>query len=114
MDAISKQVMSKTYDIVLTHTCPRSWQPTDLFLVGLDQSTVDDTMERWLDYLFYGFHWNIWLFGHYHADRIELPHVEMFYKAIEPLEHIWNRWNGGEIPWHMPKSPKYKRIMGED
>ena len=114
MDAISKQVINKTYDIVLTHTCPRSWQPTDLFLEGLDQSTVDDTMERWLDYLFYGFHWNIWLFGHYHADRIELPHVEMFYKAIEPLEHIWNRWNGGGIPWHMPKSPKYKRIMGED
>lgn len=35
-------------DLVLSHTCPFQWQPTDLFLSYIDQNTVDNSMERWL------------------------------------------------------------------
>ena len=54
--------------------------------------------------------WKLWLFGHYHSDRIELPHVEMFSFEIEPLNAIIERWedydNGGELAWYIPQSPK--------
>ena len=36
-------------DIVLSHTCPRKYEPTEVFLSGLDQSSVDKSTEDWLD-----------------------------------------------------------------
>lgn len=110
MAACLKNAKDYEFDLVLSHTCPYSWQPVDLFLRGLDQSTVDNTMERWMDEVQKQTHWKLWLFGHYHADRIELPHVEMFSFEIEPLNAIIERWedydNGGELAWYIPQSPK--------
>lgn len=56
-------------DLVLSHTCPVAWEPTDLFLKGLDQSTVDKTMERYLGEIEYKLDYKAWLWGHYHAYR---------------------------------------------
>lgn len=102
-------VKSKTYDFVFSHTCPRSWEPTDLFLGGIDQSTVDKSMENWLEGLKDSFVWNVWLFGHYHADRLERPHVEQLYQVIENLDNIWDRWYGENeiLNWWIRKSPNY-------
>lgn len=102
------------FDLVLSHTCPRSVQPTDLFLGCIDQSSVDSTMEEWMDRLGRKLEWKIWLFGHYHADRIEWPHVEQFYMEMEPLVDILERWKKydktGEIDWWLPTSPKFEKI----
>lgn len=57
-------------DIVLSHTCPKIYQPTDLFLSVIDQSTVDDTMERYLGKIENDLDYKLWLFGHYHQLRI--------------------------------------------
>ena len=110
---ISNKISGKKYDFVLSHTCPLSWEPTDLFLNGVDQTTVDKSMEVWLDGVKEYIDWRIWLFGHYHADRIERPHVEQMYMDYENIETIWNRWFGEktyEKEWWLPKSPymKYK------
>jgi 3-oxoacid CoA-transferase subunit A len=117
MDACYRNTKDGHFDLVLAHTCPKSWQPTDLFLNCIDQSSVDDTMERWLDKLMNKIDWDLFLFGHYHADRIELPHVEQFFEAIESLEDIKNRWerydSGKELDWWLPVSPKMKRIVEE-
>ena len=114
-DACYMSVYGRQIDLVLSHTCPLSLQPTDLFLRGLDQSTVDNTMEVWLEETADVFNWKIWLFGHYHADRIEWPHVEQFYTEMEPLIDILERWknydNTGELDWWLPLSPKMKRLM---
>lgn len=103
------------FDLVLSHTCPLSLQPIDLFLQGLDQSTVDDSMERWLEEMAHNFEWKLWLFGHYHADRIEWPHVEQFYMEMELLTDIVARWEKydetGELDWWLPVSPRMRRIM---
>lgn len=109
MRNIENIVRSKNYDFVMTHTCPYSWRPVDLFLSGLDQSTVDNTMELWLEGLKDAFTWNIWLFGHYHADRLERPHVEQYFNTIEELSTIWNRWNdeNRELEWWIRKAPNY-------
>ena len=108
MTAIFESNQGKKFDFVLSHTCPYSWQPTDLFLGCIDQSTVDNSMEIWMDELKETFNWNIWLFGHFHADRIERPHVEQMYTDYENLNTIWNRWNNEKTyskEWWLPKSP---------
>lgn len=56
-------------DLVLSHTCPCIWEPIDLFLKGLDQSTVDKTMERYLGEIEFHLDYRAWLFGHFHAYR---------------------------------------------
>lgn len=104
------------YDLILSHTAPISWEPTDLFLRGIDQSKVDKTMEIWLDKFKGMTNWNIWCFGHYHADRIERPHVEQFYQEYELLDDVFARWEKydttGELDWYLPKSPNF--YMGVD
>lgn len=99
---------NENYDLVLTHTCPYSWMPTDLFLSMVDQSTVDNSMERFLDVLKGNFDWTCWLFGHFHADRLERPGVEMYYTDIEDLKNIRRRWIRKDgPPWWMLKGPNY-------
>lgn len=103
------------FDLVLSHTCPLSFQPADLFLRGLDQSTVDNSMETWMEHLARGMSWGAWLFGHYHADRVEWPRVEQFYMEIESIEDIFARWHRynktKELDWWLPLSPRMKRLM---
>ena len=110
-DAILQKVKGKRYDLVLTHTAPITWEPTDLFIRGVDQSTVEKDMEYWLKEVALSVCWGHWLFGHYHADRIEAPHVEQFYNEYEDLETIIERWKRydetGELDWWLPKSPRF-------
>ena len=98
-------------EFILTHTCPKSFQPTDLFLGFVDQSKVDSTMEEFLDIVNLHIGWKYWLFGHYHADRLEKPHVEQYYNDIEDIETIINRWKKydetGELDWWLVKSPNF-------
>lgn len=108
--SILSKVRGEDFDFVLTHTAPISWEPTDLFLNGLDQRTVDKTMELWLDKVRQSIHWKIWLFGHYHSDRLERPRVQLMYNSIEQLDEIWIRWTEPGIlekEWYLPKAPLY-------
>ena len=107
---IASVTFGKQFDFVFTHTCPLSWEPTDLFLSFIDQSTVDKSMEQWLDVIKADIHWGVWCFGHFHEDRIERPRVEQFYRNIEDLETVWNRWFDDETikeEWWLKKSPHY-------
>ena len=98
-------------DMVLTHTCPICWEPTDLFLRGIDQSNVDKSMELFLEEIAKCFGWKVWCFGHYHSDRIERPGVEQFFKDTEYLKAVWNRWidywKNEELDWWLVKSPMF-------
>lgn len=100
------------WDLILSHTCPISWEPTDLFLSSVDQSSVDSSMEEWMEDLKKNIKWNIWLFGHFHDDRLVRPCVEMLYRDVEPLEDIIKRWDywdeHGELDaWWYNKDPKF-------
>lgn len=110
MSQIASVTFGEEFDFVFSHTCPLSWEPRDLFLSFIDQSTVDKSMEQWLDVIKADIHWGIWCFGHFHKDRIERPRVEQFYGDIEPLEAVWNRWFDDETikeEWWLEKSPNY-------
>lgn len=93
MNTISDVVKGKSYDFVLTHCAPTEFVPRDLFLNFIDQSTVDTTMEDWLDEIKNTFSWKHWLFGHYHASRVERPHVEQLYKDFGDIDAIVDFWN---------------------
>lgn len=99
------------YDLVLSHTAPIDWEPTDLFLSMIDQSKVDKSMEVWMSKFKDMITWGIWLFGHYHADRLERPYVEQFYQDYENLDAVLNRWSKyretKELDWWLPKSPNF-------
>lgn len=109
--ACMRSIRDQHFNLILTHTCPYEWRPTDLFLNCIDQSTVDSTMELWLDSVRNAIGFDLWLFGHYHADRIERPHVEMFYYEVEDLNAIEERWKKydetGELDWWLSKSPNF-------
>ena len=69
-------------DLVLSHTCPILFEPTDLFLSFIDQNMVDKTMERYLGQIEYQLQYNTWLWGHFHATR-EYPREEgQIYKKV--------------------------------
>ena len=111
MQHAEKTYGGKYYDFVFSHTAPLKWEPTDLFLNCIDQSTVDKTMEIWLNKFESMILWKCWCFGHYHADRIERPFVEQFYIEVEDLDSVWNRWQKytqtKELDWWLPKSPNF-------
>lgn len=108
---IEKNFFGKNYDFIFSHTCPCSLQPTDLFLSSIDQFSVDNSMEKWLDKVRISIKWKIWLWGHYHEDRIEQPYCEMFFNKTENLETIWMRWinyeNNHELNQELSLGPKY-------
>lgn len=74
-DAVKRRVesaiarMDNRVDIVLSHTCPQRYIPTETFLPGIDQSTVDNSTEEWLGRLERNLHYDRWLCGHYHTDK---------------------------------------------
>jgi 3-oxoacid CoA-transferase subunit A len=83
MGTISKWCSGKEYDTVISHTCPYSWRPTDLFLKSIDQSKVDNSMELWMDNFKDEITWKHWYWGHYHADRDYGDGRKMMYQGIE-------------------------------
>ena len=58
------------FDIVLSHTCPVMFEPTDLFLSVVDQNTVDKETERYLGHIEYLVEYRLWCFGHFHDTRV--------------------------------------------
>jgi hypothetical protein len=83
--------------------------PTDLFLSFIEQSTVDNSTEEWLERVKNKINWGVWCLGHYHADRLERPRVEQFYEYYDSLDNKWHRWHGDNeynIGWYH-KSPNY-------
>lgn len=56
-------------DIILTHTCPFKYIPREMFLSGVDQSTVDTSTEEWLDKIEDETSYKQWYCGHYHTNK---------------------------------------------
>ena len=102
-----KDFTNQQVDFVFTHTCPICWEPTDLFISGIDQSKVDKSMELFLEELAQYFDWKIWCFGHYHKERYERPAVIQFYKTAQWLDDIYESYISGAEDYWRPKSPNY-------
>ena len=71
-------------DYVLSHTCPYNTRPVHMFLRSIDQSTVDSSMEVWLQKIADRLTFKHWYFGHYHDDW-DNGKYSMLYTDIIPL-----------------------------
>lgn len=56
-------------DIVLSHTTPLKYEPIEVFLSMIDQSTVDKSTEIWLDKIEDKIKYDKWYCGHYHIEK---------------------------------------------
>ena len=72
-------------DYLLTHTCPFRCMPTEAFLPMVDQSTVDNSTEQWLDTIYDMAPDAKWLCGHFHIDKAD-HNVRFMYHDIITLE----------------------------
>ena len=64
LDALDWQI-----DAVLTHTCPYGYIPREAFMSCVDQSTVDNSTELWLDTIEKKLNYNAWYCGHWHIEK---------------------------------------------
>ena len=102
---ILKKIRGQSFDFVLTHTAPISWEPNDLFLPMIDQSKVEKGMEFWLEEVKKNINYKWFCFGHYHADRLEKPNVIQMFYGYYDMEDIYNMTD--EDKALLPKSPNY-------
>lgn len=76
-------------DVVLSHTCPFRYEPTEAFLPGLDQSTVDDSTERWLDAIERRLSYARWYCGHFHIEK-KIDKLRFLFNDYALLPHEIN------------------------
>ena len=71
-------------DQVLSHTCPTKYTPTEAFLPGLDQSSVDRSTEDWLDSIEERLSYKRWFCGHWHIDK----HIDRMHFLMDSFECV--------------------------
>lgn len=71
-------------DVVLSHTCPAKYIPTEMFLNGLNQSSVDRSTEDWLDSIESRLTYNKWFCGHWHTNKT-VDRIRFLFHDIDVL-----------------------------
>ncbi len=72
-------------DIVLTHTCPYKYLPTEMFIQGIDQSLVDNSTEEFLDIIEEKLIYKTWYCGHFHTDKT-IDKIRFMFHDIEEFK----------------------------
>ena len=67
-----------------------SMRPIDKFLPMVDQSTVDNTMEEWLEKIQHSINFRVFCSGHYHSDRFVDAHHFLYFNTIDLLDDVYN------------------------
>ena len=84
---MTKQLATHSVDIILSHTCPFKYEPSEVFLPGIDQSTVDDSTERWLDRIEDTVDYKAWFCGHWHVDK-RIDKLHFLFHGVETAEQF--------------------------
>jgi len=94
---VERQIQKhKKVDVVLSHTCPYKYEPVEAFLPMIDQSTVDDSTERWLDGVEETLDYDIWMCGHWHINK-RIDKMHFLYHDFEASSQLWpDRY---KTPW---------------
>lgn len=75
---------SNQIDVVLSHTCPLKYEPTEVFIQGIDQSLVDQSTEEWLGRVEAHLDYKKWYCGHYHTSK-KIDKLQFMFGDIEEL-----------------------------
>ena len=84
---VEKQLRENEIDVVLSHTCPYKYEPREMFLPMVDQSSVDDSTERWLDTIEERTDYVAWFCGHWHTDK-RIDRMHFLFHSFESEEQI--------------------------
>lgn len=79
---------NNSFDYILSHTAPLNYEPRYLFLSIIDQSTVDKSMENYLQWIYDNIdkeYLTLWGCGHYHSDTWLSEKIRLFYNDIVEL-----------------------------
>lgn len=82
---VEKVLLENTVDIVLSHTCPLKYEPIEVFLSFIDQSTVDKSTEEWLDKIEESITYEKWYCGHYHTSK-RIDKMQFMFEDIDILK----------------------------
>ena len=82
---VEEQLKVNAIDVVFSHTCPEKYTPIEMFLPGIDQSTVDSSMEQWLDGLEDNLQYTAWCCGHWHTDK-RVDRMHFLYQCFVELD----------------------------
>ena len=72
-------------DYIFSHTVPYSYMPRHALLPTIDQSTVDNSTEKWLDWIEKRLTYGTWYAGHFHITE-QMGRVCILYEDYEELE----------------------------
>ena len=78
------EALDHEVDIVLSHTCPRKYEPVETFLSFIDQNTVDKSTEDWLDEIEARTDYRKWYCGHYHT-RKRIDRMQFMFEDYDVL-----------------------------
>lgn len=77
-------------DIVLSHTVPQKYEPTEWFISNIDQSTVDKSVEIFLDEIENKLDYTAWYAGHYHGEK-SIDKLRIMFENYIDLDKDFNR-----------------------
>ncbi len=84
---VEQQIKEKDFDVILSHTCPFKYEPIETFLPGIDQSTVDDSTECWLDTIEESTDYKAWYCGHWHINK-RIDKMHFLFHGIETNQDL--------------------------
>lgn len=82
---VEQQLAENEVDIIFSHTCPYKYEPTEMFLEGIDRSKVDSSTEEWLDRIEESTDYKAWYCGHWHTDK-RVDKLHFLFKETEILD----------------------------
>ena len=91
---VERQVQDNHVDVILSHTCPRKYEPLEAFISSIDQKMVDKSTEDWLDTIEEMADYKAWYCGHWHIN-----------KDIDKMHFLFETWkmeyndNYGSVVW---------------
>lgn len=86
---VEEQISKHPIDIVLSHTCPYNYEPVEVFLPFIDQSTVDTSTELWLDEIEAQLEYKAWFCGHWHINK-RIDKMHFLFHDVEAASQFWN------------------------
>ena len=84
---VEEQIKNHHIDIVLSHTCSHKYEPVEAFLPMIEQSTVDDSTERWLDTIEGSLNYIAWFCGHWHINK-RIDRMHFLFHQFEASEQF--------------------------
>ena len=69
-------------DVVLSHTTPLKYEPVEVFMSGVDQSSVDKSTKVWLDGIEDRLEYKKWYCGHYHTEK-KIDKLEIMFENFD-------------------------------